>query len=65
MEFSAVFCYCLLWLGVCIWRMFAFVSVVVTVGVCGNVCYVAGFVKDSVVACLGGVKYSVCLCRGV
>ena len=36
-EVCAVFCYCLLWLDayetidVCIWRMFVFMSVVVTV----------------------------------
>ena len=33
-EVCAVFCYCLLWLetvDVCIWRLFDFMSVVVTV----------------------------------
>ena len=35
-------------IGVCIWRMFVFMSVVVTVGVCGNVCCVAAIVKNSV-----------------
>ena len=36
-EVCAVFCYCLLWarcletIDVCIWRMFVFMSVVVTV----------------------------------
>ena len=56
-EVCAVFCYCLLWLDarqkletidVCIWRMFVFMSVVVTVwGVCANVCCVAAVVKNS------------------
>ena len=33
----------------CIWRMFVFMSVVVTVWeVCGNVCCVAAVVKNSV-----------------
>ena len=45
----AVFCYRLLWqetIDVCIWRMFVFMSVVVTVlGVCGNVCCVATVVN--------------------
>ena len=36
-----VFCYCLLW------HMFIFMSVVVTVWVCGNVCSVVALVKDS------------------
>ena len=31
-----------------VWRMFVFMSVVVTVGVCGNVCCVAAVVKNSV-----------------
>ena len=37
-------------IDVCIWRMFVFMSVVVTVCgvVCGNVCCVAAVVKDSV-----------------
>ena len=40
---------CLDIIGVCIWRMFVFMSVVVIVcGVCGNVCCVAAVVKDSV-----------------
>ena len=39
---------CLETLDVCIWRMFVFMSVVVTVwGVCGNVWYVAAVVKNS------------------
>ena len=34
-------------IDVCIWRMFVFMSVVVTVwGVCGNVCCVAAVVKN-------------------
>ena len=37
-------------IDVCIWRMFVFISVVVTVwGVCGNVCCVAAVVKESVI----------------
>ena len=39
---------CLETIDVCIWRMFVFMSVVVTVwGVCGNVCCVAAVVKNS------------------
>ena len=38
---------CLETIDVCIWRMFVFMSVVVTVwGVCGNVCCVAAVVKN-------------------
>ena len=33
---------------VCIWCMFVFLPVVVTVGVCGNVCCVVAVVKNSV-----------------
>ena len=44
-----------------------FMSVVVTmwgfVGVCGNICCVAGVVKDSVFN-LEMLKYVLCLCRG-
>ena len=50
-------------IDVCIWRMFVFMSVVVTVGVRGDVCCVAAVVKNSVF-CLGVLKYVVCLCRG-
>ena len=40
---------CLETIDACIWRMFVFMSVVVTVwGVCGNVCCVAAVVKNSV-----------------
>ena len=40
---------CLETIDVCIWCMFVFMSVVVTVwGVCGNVCCVAAIVKYSV-----------------
>ena len=47
-------------IDVCIWRMFVFMSVVVTVcGVCGNVCCVAAVVKDSVFLSLGVLKYVV------
>ena len=35
-------------IDVCIWRMFVFMSVVVTVGVRGDVCCVAAVVKNSV-----------------
>ena len=49
---------------ICIWRMFVFMSVVVTVcGVCGNVCCVAAIVKDSDFS-LGVLKYVVYLCKG-
>ena len=34
-------------IDVCIWCMFVFMSVVVNVWVCGNVCCVASVVKDS------------------
>ena len=34
------------------------------VGVCGNVCFVAVVVKNSVFFSLGVLKYVVCLCRG-
>ena len=54
---------CLEIIDACIWRMFVFMSVVVTVGVCGNVCCVAAVVKDSVFI-LGVFKYVVCLCKG-
>ena len=53
---------CLETIDVCIWRMFVFMSVVVTV--CGNVCCVAAVVKNSVFFSLGVLKYVVCLCRG-
>ena len=39
---------CLETIDVCIWRMFVFMSVVVTV--CGNVCCVSAVVKDSFLA---------------
>ena len=42
---------CLETIDVCIWRMFVFMSVVVTV--CGNVCCVAAVVKNSVFFSLG------------
>ena len=38
-----------------LWRMFVFMSVVVTV--CGNVCCVATVVKDSVFLSLGVLKH--------
>ena len=34
------------------------------VGVCGNVCCVAAFAKDSGFMSLGVLKYVVCLCKG-
>ena len=55
---------CLEPIDVCIWRMFVFMSVVVSVGVCGNVCGVAAVVENSVFLSLGVLKYVVCLCRG-
>ena len=33
---------------VCVWHKFVFMSVVVTLGVCGNVCCVASVIKGSV-----------------
>ena len=39
---------CLETIDVCIWHMFVFMSVVVTVWVSGNVCCVAAIVKNSV-----------------
>ena len=39
---------CLETIDVCIWRMFVFMSVVVTVWVCGNVGCIAAVVKYSV-----------------
>ena len=62
-EVCAVFCYCLLWLDVCIWCMFVFMSVVVIVLCGGNVCCVVAVVKDSFF-CLGVLKYVVNLCKG-
>ena len=55
---------CLETIDVFIWRMFVFMSVVVIVGVCGTVCYVADIVKDSGLLSLGVLKYVVCLCKG-
>ena len=50
---------------VCIWHMFVFMSVVVTVGgVCGNVYCVAAIVEKSGMLSLGVLKYVVCFCRG-
>ena len=48
-------------IDVCIWRMFVFMFVVVTVGFRGNVCCVAAVVEYSVFS-LGVLKYVVCLC---
>ena len=39
---------CLDTIDVCVWRMFVFMSVVVTVLFCGNVCCVAAVVEHSV-----------------
>ena len=56
---------CLETIDICIWHMFVFMSVVVTLwGVCGNICqcqYVAAIVKDCGFFCLGVLKYVVCL----
>ena len=51
---------CIKTIDVCIWRMFVFISVVVT----GNVCCVAAVVKDSGGLSLGVLKHVVCLCKG-
>ena len=55
---------CLETIDVCIWRMFVFMSVVVTVWGSGNVCCVAAVVKNNVFFSLAVLKYVVCLCRG-
>ena len=56
---------CLETIVVCIWHMFVFMYVVVTVwGFCGNVCCVVAVVKDNVFFSLGVLKYVVCLCKG-
>ena len=57
---------CLETIDVCIWRMFVFMSVVVTVwGSVGIVCCVAAVVRKIVFfLALGVLKYVVCLCRG-
>ena len=39
---------CIETIDVCIWHMFVFMSVVVTVGACGDVCCVAAIDKNSV-----------------
>ena len=52
---------CLDTIDVCIWRMFVFMSVVVTVWGSGvMIIFVAAVVKDTVVLCLGVLKY-VCI----
>ena len=51
---------CLETIDVCIWHMFVFMSVVVTV----RVCCVAAVVKNSCFFSLGVLKYVVCLCKG-
>ena len=48
---------------VCIWRMFVFMSVVLTVWGLWESLLLAGVVKDSVFS-LGVLKYVVYLCRG-
>ena len=54
-----LFCY------VCIWRMFVFISVVLTVwGSVGMFFCVAAVVKDSGISILVVLKYVVCLCKG-
>ena len=37
---------CIETIDVCIWHMFVFMSVVLTVGVCGKVCCVAAVVEN-------------------
>ena len=55
---------CLGTIDVCIWRMFVFMYVVVTVCGLWEVCCVAAVVKDSVFFSLAVLKYGVCLCKG-
>ena len=55
---------CLETIDVCIWHMFVFMSVVVTVWGSGNVCCVAAVVKNRFFFSLGVLNYVVCLCRG-
>ena len=50
-------------IDLCIWRMFVYVCCSDCVGVCGNVCWVAAVVKDSIFS-LCVLKYVVCLCKG-
>ena len=45
---------CLETIDVFIWRIFVFMSVVVTVGVCGNVCCVAAVIEDNRTSWSGG-----------
>ena len=52
---------CLETMDICILSMLVFMSVVVTLGLCGNVCCVAAIVKDSGFLSLGVLKYAVCL----
>ena len=54
---------CLETIDVCIWRMFVFMSIVVTVRGLWEWCCVVAVVKDSVFS-LGLLKYVVCLCKG-
>ena len=55
---------CLETIDVCIWRMFIFTSVVLTVWGSVGMFVVAAVVKNSVFLSLGVLKYVVCLCRG-
>ena len=53
---------CIETIYVCMWHMFVFMSVIVIVwGFCGNVCCVAGIVKDSGFLNHRVVKHITCL----
>ena len=54
---------CLAPIDVYIWRMFVYMTVVMTVWGIWDGCYVAGVVEDSRCLNLGVVNYVVCLCR--
>ena len=55
---------CLETIDVCIWRMFVFMFIVVTVWGLWECFCVAAVVKDSGFLSLGVLKYVVCLCKG-
>ena len=58
---------CIETIDVCIWRMFVYMSIVVTVwggGVCGNVYCVSDVVEDSEFFSLAVLRYVVSLCKG-
>ena len=63
LDFKSILLLLLDTIDVCIWHIFVFMSVVVTVGVCGIVCCIAAIVEYSVFS-LGALKYVVCLCSG-